>query len=370
MAKSKAPILPQTFQQRGVYLPLTTPVLMYARLRRMHGSSMEVLIPGLGGGPETYVIPYKVLPQVINTSVHDRALHEEMVNLREVSPSAVRKVASKIAVTGLGGPFLARRAKEDIRAEKELPNEILLCMIQMGIKQLAPNHPGVDKLDSTTIATAEGMNLARDALGGYASSIGERGDKIYGRLEKWSTLITPIGSPDESVVGSGLRVLLAVESLAEQLSKWLLQEPPDTAEMAQRTVTAAREAVKQARETLAVMKGLANNMAEPLRDFDNTIAKLKAGADHILLVIDGWDRIVQLWDEGCRGDRFMQRDVLEMFSQFLPILPIEAAGDNQKLWEDLRETQSRWTRTAQQRIDGELDQGTREKLTQFRKEPV
>ncbi|MEQ8444081.1 MAG: hypothetical protein RIM72_08445 [Alphaproteobacteria bacterium] len=370
MAKNKAPVLPKTFQQRGIYLPFTTPVLMYARLRRLHGSSMEILIPGLGGGSETYVIPYKVLPQVINTSVHDRALHEQMILLREVSPAAVRQMASKVAVTGLGGPFLARRAKENMRAEKELPNIILLSLIQTAIRQLAPNHPGVDKLDATTIATADGMNLARDALGGYASSIGERGDKIYGRLEKWASILAPVGSPDETVAGPGLKILHGTEAMAEQLSKWLIQEPPETAEMAQRTVTAAREAVKRARETLANMNALAESMAEPLRDFDNTIAKLKAGVDLFQLVIDGWERIVELWDEAMRGDRFVQRDTLEMFSQFLPILPIEGAGGNTKLWEELRETQSRWTKTAQHRIDSDLDQSTKDKLSQFRKEPV
>ena len=46
---------------------------------------------------------------------------------------------------------------------------ILLSLLRMAITQLAPNHPGAKDLTEKTIATPDGMKLARDALGGQDS---------------------------------------------------------------------------------------------------------------------------------------------------------------------------------------------------------
>lgn len=366
---SKTPLLPATFLKRGTYLPFTTSVLSYARLRRPTGGSLEILMPGLAGGAETYVIPYKVLPEIINLTVHDRALHEELAHLREITPAKIRQTANRVAMTGLGGPALAKRAKQERLADEEQPAMILLGLLRMAITQLAPNHPGVKDLNEKTIASPDGMKLARDALGGYAQSIGERGDKIYARLESWADRIAPVGSPDGSVAGYLMTLLVTLEGLADELSKWLIQEPPETAEMAQRTVTAARCAAEKARFHLQALDALAGNMAEPLRDFDAVDKTLKNHVHRMALMLDGWQRVIDTWNAARVGDRFLQRDTLEIFAQQLPILPEEAVGEQIGMWETLRESQTRWGQSSQHRIDSDLDQDTKDKLSQFRKEP-
>lgn len=368
--KPKSPLLPATFQKRGVYLPFTTTVLAYARLRRPSGGSLEILIPGLAGGTEVYVIPHKVLPEVINLTVHDRAFNEELIHLRSLSPSKIRETANRVAQTGLGGPSLARRAKQERLAETSAPTEILFNLIKAAIAQLAANHPGAADLDERSIATPDGMKLARDALAGYAQTIGERGDKIYKRLETWAGMIAPIGSPNGAVVGYLMTMLVEIEGLCDELAKWLIHEPPETAEMAQRTVTAGRASAKLARSHLKALDGMADNMAEPLRDFETTEKKLRYHVERMSLVIDGWQRVIDLWNEAKAGDRFFQRDMLEGFAQHLPIMPEEAVGEASEMWEILRESQNRWSRTSQHRVDADLDQETKQRLGQFRKEPA
>tara|TARA_A100000171_G_scaffold23507_1_gene21862 strand:+ start:3661 stop:4803 length:1143 start_codon:yes stop_codon:yes gene_type:complete len=368
--KAKNPLLPETFEQRGVYVPFTTPILAYARLRRPIGGSLEVLIPGLAGGSETYIIPYKVLPDVLNLLVHDRALHEELLNLRKISPGRVRQSANLVAMTGLGGPALAKRAKQDRQSEQELPTLILFSLIRNAISQLAPSHPGVANLDGRQIATPEGLNLAREALGGYGQTIGESGNKIYARLERWANVLAPLGMSDGSIKGPLLILLTTLEDLTVELSKWLIQEPPDTAEMAQRTVTAARAAAQRARDHLNAIAEMEKAMAEPLRSFDETENKITLHIERISLMLDGWQRVIDLWEMGRDGDRFFQRDTLEGFAQYLPILPLEAVGENVELWENLRESQNRWGRTSEHGIDAGMDQETKAKLSKFRKEPV
>ena len=368
--KAKNPLLPETFEQRGVYVPFTTPILAYARLRRPIGGSLEVLIPGLAGGSETYIIPYKVLPDVLNLLVHDRALHEELLNLRKISPGRVRQSANLVAMTGLGGPALAKRAKQDRQSEQELPTLILFSLIRNAISQLAPSHPGVANLDGRQIATPEGLNLAREALGGYGQTIGESGNKIYARLERWANVLAPLGMSDGSIKGPLLILLTTLEDLTVELSKWLIQEPPDTAEMAQRTVTAARAAAQRARDHLNAIAEMEKAMAEPLRSFDETENKITLHIERISLMLDGWQRVIDLWEMGRDGDRFFQRDTLEGFAHYLPILPLEAVGENVELWENLRESQNRWGRTSEHGIDAGMDQETKAKLSKVHKEPV
>lgn len=368
--RKRTPLLPATFLKRGVYVPFTTPVLAYARLRRPPGSSLEILIPGLAGGAEIYIIPYKVLPEVINLLVHDRALHEELVHMRDITPMKVRQFANRVALTGLGGPALAKRAKQEKMEEAQLPTQVLFGLIRMAISQLASTHTDAAALDERAISTPDGMRLARDALSGYGQSIGERGDKIYARLEQWAQVIAPVGSPDGRVAGYVMTLLTSLENLAGELSKWLIQEPPETAEMAQRTVTAARAAEARAREHLTELDKLAKQMAEPLRSFEDTEKKLKFHIERMTLMLDGWQRVIDLWDGARSGDRFFQRDTVEGFAQHLPILPEEAVGDNSALWESLRQSQTRWSRTSEHRVDSDLDQETKERLSKFRKEPA
>jgi len=368
--KKGSPLLPATFEQRGCYVPFTTPVLAYARMRRPQGQTLEILIPGLAGGSETYVIPHKVLPEIINLSVHDRALQEELTHIRDITPIKMRQTAARVALTGLGGPGLARRAKQDQKADTEQPQQILLALISAAVAQLAPKHPGASGLDVKTIATPDGMKLAREALGGYAQSIGERGDKIYARLEQWAQRIAPVGAPDGSTAGYLMTQLVAVEQLAQDLSRWLIQEPPETAEMAQRSVTAARAAAGRARDHLGQLDAMATAMAEPLRDYDESDKRITYHVLRMSLMLDGWLRVVDLWNEAKAGDRFLQRDTVEGFAQYLPILPQEAVGENAAMWSDLRQSQTRWSRNSQHRIDSNLDQDTKDKLSKFRKEPV
>ena len=363
-------LLPKSFAQRGIAVPFTTRVLTYARLRRPSGGSMEILIPGLAGGAEVYVVPHKMLPDAINLTVHDRAMHEEIMSMRKLTPASIRTVSDTVALTGLGGPGLAKRVKARREAEKELSARVMFGLIRIAIQQLAPNHPGVKDLDAQSIMTPAGMKLSRDALGGYAQSIGERGDKIWARLEDWAGRISEFGSPDETMKGYLCSLLHDLESASLSLAKWMQQEPVETAEMAQRASTAADNTAKMARVHVAALNTMAGSMAEPLRSFEETAKRLNSHVDQIAMILDGWSRIINMWNEALEGDRILQREILDSFAQYIPVMPIEATGMDQVFWETLRKRQLAWQRTSQQNLGSDMDNDAREKLGQFRKEPA
>lgn len=363
-------ILPKTFVQRGIAVPFSTRVLTFARLRRQVGGSMEILIPGLTGGADVYVVPHKMLPDAITMTVHDRAMHEEITRIRKLSPATVKAAAQKIALTGLGGPDPAAKVRKSLEAEKNLGPMVVFGLIRIAIQQLAPNHPGVKDLNAATIMSPEGMKLSRDALGGYAQTIGERGDKIWSRLEDWASRIADFGAPDESALGYLGTRLHQVEEMAQNLANWVKDEPVETAEIAQRISNAAETVSETARIHVASLNDMAGKMDAPLKDYDQTAESLTHHIDQIGMILDGWSRISDMWQTALLGDRILQREVLESFAPYVPVIPIEAVGQYQTFWETFRKRQIIWQRGSQHNLGDDIGSDAQEKLGQFRKEPA
>lgn len=359
--------LPDTFQQRGIAAPFTTRVLSFARYRRSHGAA-DILVPGLGGGSEIYVIPFKTLPGVFSMTVYDRALHEQLGRLHSVTPLTMRHTALTVAETGLAGPQQMRRARA-WRARKEvLRHKTLFALIQSAVIQLGGEDASAYVMDERTLMTAEGLTAARRALKGFAERAGVNAGEIIARLEIWGDLTVLVGPPEGGEhAGPLINLLDEIEAMADDLSGWLGPEPPDTAEMAQRTAAAGRAMAKEARAVAARLTGMARAMGDPLQDWEKSRVQIGRRVERIANLTDGWRRIVDKWTAAQRADRHEQRDVLETFAQHVPILPVEAVGAD-AFWIELRERQGRWVRSGRQRLDSELDDDTRDRLNQFRKE--
>lgn len=359
--------LPETFQQRGIAAPFTTRVLSFARYRRSHGAA-DVLVPGLGGGTEVYVIPFKALPTVFSMTVYDRAVHEKLAALHAVNPLAMRAVALEVAATGLAGPRPMRRARRWRGEQEVLRNKILFALIKTAVAQLGGEEAAAHAMDERTLMTPDGLVAARNALKGFASRAGVNAGEIIQRLEVWADLTVVVGPPTGTeVTGPLVRRIEHIEALAADLTTWLAPEPPDTAEMAQRTATAARAAAKEARAVQERLAGSANAMSEPLQTWDKARVQINRRVERIAYLLDGWQRILDMWEAAQRADRHQQRDVLETFAQHVPVLPVEAVGAD-PMWIELRQSQARWVHQAQNRLDSEIDDTTREKLGNFRKE--
>lgn len=366
-ARAGAGKLPETFQQRGIAAPFTTRILSFARYRRSHGAA-DILVPGLGAGTEVYVIPFKTLPGVFSMTVFDRALHEQLGRLHMVTPLSMRQAAMEVAQTGLAGPQPMRRARAWKERQGVLRNKVLFGLLKSAVAQLGGTGEDAQSMDERALMTPEGLAAARRALRGFAEQAGVNGGEIIKRLEIWSEMVVPVGAHEgEGLEGPLAERIAEVEGLADDLSKWLIPEPPDTAEMAQRTATAGRAMAKEARGVMERLHGMARDMGGPLHDWDKSKVQINRRVERIAYLTDGWRRILDMWEIAQRSDRNEQRDVLETFAQHIPILPLEAVGADE-LWMDLRESQARWIRNSRQRVDSDIDDDTRDKLNQFRQE--
>lgn len=92
-----SPYRAETFQERGVYVAMTSPVLAGARVRRMHG--MEIALPADG--------IWVSVAAVSGQTVYDRCLLARLSALGAMTPSLVRAASLSAMAEGLAG----RRAK-------------------------------------------------------------------------------------------------------------------------------------------------------------------------------------------------------------------------------------------------------------------
>ena len=359
--------LPESFRQRGLAIPFTTRLVSFARYRRGAGGSADALVPGLGGGTDVYIIPFKQLPGLFPLSVYDRALHEQIALLTDPGPLDIRQTALDVAETGLAGPGPMRRAREWAEERRTLRERILFGLIRQAVAQLGDAGAQAKSMDAKTLASPEGIVAARDALKGFAADTGIDAGEIITRLETWADTVLPAGAPDGLGDGPLVRRIDEIEAMANALTQWLVNEPTDLAEMAQRTAMAGRRTAEMARVLVERLHAPAGAMAKPLAAWEDTQARMRTRIDRLAHLVDGWQRILDMWAMATRGDRIHQRDVLEILAPHVPVLPGDLAGGDE-FWRVLRESQLRWLKQSRVRVDSDLDSETREKLGQFERE--
>jgi len=372
-AKQKGMFLPATFAQRGVAVSFTTPVLSFARLRNARDGALQYLVPGLSGGVETYVIPAASIADVVNLSVFDRHLMESIDSGKvELSPLAMRQISLIKATSGLAGAKRAKRARALLEQDKNNQSDMSLLLILTAISQLSDDEgvAAADALKANAIETGAAAKYIETHLDGFLKDTGLSADQLIERLEKWSALTSLVGSPDGKVSGPLKLLILDLERMAAELMKWLVPEPVGPAEMAQRVSVAATEAVSEAKKVLSFIDKSFDDIGPPLKDWQATEPALRDAVRRIAEILDGWRRIVDKWDRVADRERVDQREMVELFGLYMPVLPVEAVGDNTAFWEDIRTTQKRWERDAAMAAKSllDVDEKVHDKLHKYQKE--
>src|SRR3954471_16984243 len=183
---------PNTFEERGAVVPFTTPVLAFSRLRQEEEHGLELLVPGLAGGGDTYIIPWRSLPSVFVMTVHDRMLREQIEGLPESSPGEIRRATLKVESTGLAGPANARAARKadgDDDSERLLTN---FYLVSEAVRQLSGGKLQLGPADLTNEA---GRAQTKLVLSRIAALFDLTADGFYARLESWATAVAPVGVP-------------------------------------------------------------------------------------------------------------------------------------------------------------------------------
>ncbi len=348
--------LPNSFEERGVTIPFTTPTVRSARLRGDRPSKREFLLPGLSGGDGTYVIPFDALPELIELNMYDRALLEHLNGAESVTPLDLRQMVLKVDSEGFGGLERTTAAKQELAYAENvgLFNQCLLI-----IRALKLLSDDAQELDLKVLITPEGQRLAKQQFAGYAAKAGTTSDDVMKKLEYWANLIGLIGVRDADHPGHLMREQTRLLAMTEDLREYIKKEPPEAQFMGKGVISAAELASGIVNDELQAAWSFEDNIAQSLENAEATMNSVRGHLDTISWVLDGWERMIDDWNDSSDSFRNARRKVLEMIYENMPILPKDILGRDQ-LDEaiTIREKQTGWVKAnvdwRTEEMDGEM----------------
>ena len=313
---------PTTFQERGVSIPFTTPLLGGTRARPGDKAGLELVIPNPSGGPGVYIMGWNAIPALCRPTLHDRQLSERIAAMPNVVPSAIRRVAREVAAEGLAGEEAMQAALAAADAEKNdrtVTNFLLLMALvdQVALFKDAPQ--GVPDMETR----------ARLTVAHIAPNIGRSADWVATALESLGDTMAAVGVTGQPTPSRVSRLIDLLHDTCASLAAWSRnQKDADQATYVEMINTSASHTLTLARDTTARSRGLTQNLTELLRGWaadSDSIVRLAARPEWLL---DGWEQICLIWR--CAQDDASRRAALIEIAQLVPVMPQEACH-----WSDI-----------------------------------
>jgi hypothetical protein len=310
------PYHPITFQERGVVIPFTTPLLGGTRARPSATRGLELVIPNPSGLPGVYVMEWRSIPALCRPTLHDRHLSERIASVYNITPSIIRDIARDVAVEGLAGEDARRAALASAGSDKHdrtVTNFMLLMALvaQVGLFRNAPkNQPDAQTRARQTVAhiapqierSVDWVATALESLGDAMAIIGVEGQPDPGRVPRLMDILRG--------TCAGLKAWSGPKSQEDRAAYVQM-----VCSAADYTLLLAEECVARARALTTDLTGLLKEWAADPRDIANRAARAE-------WLLDGWEQICLIWR--CAQDDPARMAALMEIAMLVPIIPREA----------------------------------------------
>ncbi len=308
---------PLTFEDRGAAVPFTTLALLPVRVRACQ-NGLETMLPGLAETRATFVFGWAALPEMVKMTVHDRMLHREIERGRLLTPSGIREAAQVVACSGLAGPRVAAVAAQRARDHESLVTLTQFALITRAIEQLSPARTRVALQE---LSDARGQQRAKGLLGEIAGRYGINGETLYARLERWGAAVARVGMVGMPLESPMRRLSKRLAELSVNLVNWAARGEGEFIDEARTIGEVASETNEMLRVRLGRLDLAANRVADILSAWEPRIAEVERHVERIDWLVDGWERIVQLWTDVAPEPLWCQNEAIETIVRILPIVP-------------------------------------------------
>ena len=344
---------PATFEERGVVVPFTTPMLAFARARADGNGGLEVIVPGLSGSSGVYIIGWSGVRDVFRMTVHDRAFHDMIETRKAATPRDIRRCAHEIAMTGLSGPDAidaAERAVEQEENERLLTNYYLVNSV---VKSLAKAQV---QLSVAELSSAAGQKKVRGIMAGIASDLRVSSEQLYADIERWSDLIAPVGVASMPHECRLRRLMTRLKAFRMNITAWGKNSNADPDGLAFLVADVALLTLDVGGDVLGEIDDHANDLKTALAKWSTVGVEIADGMKRISWLLDGWDHVIGLWEEVLDGALHEQKDALEEIVRMLPLVPTkELDAQKGKAWGELESAMRKFVKPLQNWQSGETD---------------
>lgn len=344
---------PSTFAERGVCMPFTTPILAQARIRMDRYEQLECLLPGFSGGKGTYVFSWKSVPEVIKITLHDRALHKEILENGANSPDTIRFSALAVAARGFAGLAAAHQAKQALALDQQyvvLTNYVFVLDL---LKLVGVSTP---ELLKTGLGTDEARQMAKDALNRVAENFQMTPDALYSRVEELSLQLAHVGLPQAPQPGRLRTLMDRLRAFEKSVLAWGTVESTEASGLATFMAECAQQTVALAEARFSRLDRLFRKTRDIVVGGNKVAAEVDSIVTALSWLLDGWEYICQLWEDSHDQSEDMQRIAICEVFRIAPVIPSEELVANENFdVEDLKRVQRRWVRANQDWRTGGLD---------------
>lgn len=347
-------LVANTWAERGIAVPFTTPALAQARMRRDDGSKRrEFVLPSFSGGKGCYVMPWKSILGSMTTTLHDRLLFDLMQQYDVDDPIKMRHVTLEVAAKGLSGPRAARKAQEILDNEKQYQ---VLTTFLLVLQLLKLVNVSSKDLIAEGLASENSQKRMRGALMGVAERLKIPHDDLYLRIETLSSLISPIGLPQAPEPG---RLRALTEDLVvfrDTVRNWFTVMPEEIAQIGEFEARVADVTNQLANKSVVHVDNETEALAAMLRAWEKRFTAITAEVRQLSWLLDGWDYVITLFhevsDKSDKDRQAMLADIFPMLPQ-IPREQLEVIDD--KKASALGVIQRRWVRGNEDWRTGVLD---------------
>jgi hypothetical protein len=317
---------PATFQERGVAVPFTTPAMAGARVRSA-ARGVELIVPHPAGVRGVYIMTCPEVANFCAATLHDVRLADCLSELRSASPLEVRDAARAVAAEGLAGRAARQAAAAAIEAERTERLMANIALLQMLVRQQNEGACPMSELD----------RRAKAAILRLSPGLHRAPEAITNDIEALAGLLAPIGLGATVEQARQVRLLQALEDLAEDLRGFGHSDAPQAELGAALVVSAAEATAAAARHCMEAARARANDMACLLTHWAQNATALRAMLTRPDWLLDGWEQICLVWHLSKDSSR---RGSLSEMALMVPVIPQEAeewfgapidGGDRQRM---------------------------------------
>ncbi|MCC7048146.1 MAG: hypothetical protein IT562_15645 [Alphaproteobacteria bacterium] len=295
--------LVQDFLRRGAAVPFTTAGLSNSRVRSSTGGALEVLIPGFGGAKGTYVVPMKDLPLALVMSVHDRVMHQLILERHATNPDGLRLVMLEVARQGLAGPQAALEAVQALEREQV---DRLVCAVHLIRLAFAKVDGGGEALTLAEITSQEGQARVRALLATMAKETGGSADALYKAIEEWGDVIAAVGTPEMEPPSRLRRLARTVAETSTQIWRWAQEDEGPDGERALQLSELAKNIGATTKSLILRIDFYLENFVDTIVRWADTRGEIALLVDQLSWTLDGWDRHIETWRDAAQSARPLQ----------------------------------------------------------------
>jgi hypothetical protein len=359
-------LLPRTYEERGVVVPFTTPLLAYARLRKDYRQRLELSLGRFNDADGNYVVALDSVTELATLTTHDMMLQERLIDQRAADPATTRMASLEAAATGLAGLEVAEAANKAVAEEASAESVNRATLILDALKEVnaAANRdlpddvmtPGGQKLIRETLLSTDGLPLGAE--------------EIVDRLDAIATSTATVGTSTSPVEGRLRRLLKRLHQYRASLTDWSQERVSVAAADASFCAQIAGITMDNARKLLAEIDDKLTWPVDLVMDENHGAASIEDLARRLGFVLDGWDPVMAVWlNDQPKPEADAVAAIKEMLSA-LPLPPLEAFPENvRQQIVGFAERTKGWVRLNVDWLTGEPDRDLIERLETRKKEP-